>query len=724
MHGLKKICAQLLLSAAMVVATSGAQAASGASDWLKTDQTEVRLIAASQTTGETDTVQLGVQFRLKPDWKIYWRSPGDAGFPPQMDWAGSQNLASATTQWPTPKRFSVLGLETLGYKDEVVFPVLATRQSKDQPLDLQVHLRYLTCNDICIPYDAQLTLNLPTGKQLPSEQAHLIGRYQSTVPGDGSALGLTVSASRATETDNNAVIQIAVASTKPLSSPDAYFEGPIELAFSKPKVTLSADHRSAIMEVNADGLALLEDAKGATVEGREFIVTLVDGKRSIEQKLTIGDPLFDPSLRNLSGSEPPDISLFYILAIAILGGLILNLMPCVLPVLSIKVLGLVGHGGGENRMVRLSFLASAAGIVSSFLILAAVLAGLKASGIAIGWGIQFQQSWFLIAMTLLVVLFACNLWGFFEVRLPNVLAQLGNPTQDNSHLSSHFMQGALATLLATPCSAPFLGTAVGFAMARGTTEIFSIFLALGLGLALPYLIFALIPSMITRLPRPGAWMIRLRYVLGFALAATAIWLITVLTSSLGEQGAAIVASVMAIIVIMLFVSHRYQKPDQKATWTAVAGLIVLAFVLPAQHGMGPAPLADRKTSSSEAVQWQPFDLAAIPGLVARGNTVLVDVTADWCITCKVNKALVFGEGPVADLMNERSVIAMQADWTRPDPAISDYLARFGRYGIPFNVIYGPNTPNGQTLPEILTPQTVLTALGDAAGDVAVVKQSN
>ncbi len=721
---MKKICALLWLFAALCITTNGVQADAGASDWQITDQTEVRLIAASQTTGETETIQLGVQFRLKPEWKIYWRSPGDAGFPPQMDWSGSHNLDTAITQWPVPKRFSVLGLETLGYKDEVVLPVLATRRDTDQPLDLRVHLRYLTCNDICIPYDAQLALNLPAGQQVPSDQAHLISRYLSAVPGDGQALGLTVAASRATETDDRAVIRFAVNSTTPLSRPDAYFEGPMELAFSKPDVTLSDDRRSAILEVKADGLTFLEDTKGPTVEGREFIVTLVDSNRSIEQKLTIGDPLLNPDQNIPPVGEVPEISLFYILAIAVLGGLILNLMPCVLPVLSIKVLGVVGHGGGENRMVRLSFLASAVGIISSFLVLAAALASLKASGMAIGWGIQFQQPWFLIAMTLLVILFACNLWGFFEIRLPGPLARLGSPAQDNHHLSSHFMQGALATLLATPCSAPFLGTAVGFALARGTLEILVIFLALGLGLALPYLIFALAPSMITRLPRPGVWMVRLRIVLGFALAATAVWLISVLTSSLGQSGTIVIAGAMVLIVIVLFVSHHFHKPDRNATWLAVSGLAVLALVLPVQMAGGPNLTPNAISSPSDAVQWQRFDLTAIPGLVADGNTVLVDVTADWCITCKVNKALVFGEGPVAETMSRSKIIAMQADWTRPDPMISAYLARFGRYGIPFNAVYGPNAPQGQALPELLTTQTVLQALDNAASDKAFAKQSD
>lgn len=701
----------------MLVPLASANAATGASDWVKTDHTEVRLVSSSMTTGGAETLQLGVQFRLKPDWKVYWRSPGDAGFPPHLDWEKSQNVKDAVIQWPIPKRFSVLGLETLGYKDEVVFPILIKPEVRDGAVHIEAHLRYLTCNDICIPYDAQLSLDLPSGPQQPSEFAHLIDQYQSTVPGDGRAHGFQLISSSAKETKDTALIRISVSSNDPLSAPDAFFEGPRELAFTKPVFTFSDDRRSAVMEVKADGLEFLEDQTGQTLAGREFTVTMVDGQRSAEQKLIIGAPLLSPEA-TFSGppvSENAEISLFYILALAILGGLILNLMPCVLPVLSIKVLGVVGHGGGENRFVRLSFLASAAGIIASFLVLAGALAALKTGGMAVGWGIQFQYPWFLIGMIFLVVLFACNLWGFFEVRLPGFLSQMGSPKEGESSLTGHFMQGALATLLATPCSAPFLGTAVGFALARGTAEIFMIFAALGVGLALPFLIFAMVPTLITRLPRPGAWMVRLRFLLGFALAATAGWLITVLVPSVGQQGAGIVTASMIAITGLLYFAKSSEGGIGKANWLTVIGLVALALYAPAK--LTPeAGLKNFTQNKNDAIAWQAFDLEAIPALVKAGNTVLVDVTAEWCITCKVNKALVFSDGPIADLMGKRKFIAMKADWTLPDPMIAKYLASFGRYGIPFNVIYGPKSPLGLTLPELLSEEVVITGLADASGN--------
>ena len=518
---MKTLYAFLIFLAALSGTSNPTKATTGASDWQKTEQSEVRLIAATQSIGTDDALRLGLHFRLQPGWKVYWRSPGDAGFPPQLEWNGSNNLKSATLQWPAPKRFSVLGIETLGYKDELVLPIIAIQKTPNTATTFEAQLRYLVCNEICIPYDTSLSLHLPKGNGEPSEFTHLINRYQSNVPGNGSVHGLKIISSRTTKTANKTTLQLALNSTSPLTNPDVYFEGPDELTFTKPKITLGPDQRTALLEVDVDGLKFLEDDVGKTIKGREFTVTLVDGKRSAEQKLIIGDPLLDPTAQAPTSSSRAEVSILYILALGILGGLILNLMPCVLPVLSIKVLSVVGHGGSENKAVRLSFLASAAGIISSFLVLAAALTILKSAGMAVGWGIQFQYPWFLIGLIILVLLFASNLWGFFELRLPNALSQVGANGHNTNHLSSHFMQGAFVTLLATPCSAPFLGTAVGFALARGTAEIFAIFLALGVGLALPFLIFALFPSMITRLPHPGPWMIRLRIFLGFTLAATA-----------------------------------------------------------------------------------------------------------------------------------------------------------------------------------------------------------
>ncbi len=719
---MKNIFVTLIIFTILNVYMNPCVASPGTFDWQKTEQTEVRLIAAANSTGTNGTIRLGIHFRLKPKWKIYWRSPGDAGFPPELKWEGSTNLKSAIIQWPAPKRFSVLGIETLGYKDEVVLPVIAIQRTKNLATTFKAQLRYLTCNDICIPYELKFFLHLQAGNGEPSQFTHLINSYQSQVPIKSSNRGLKIVSSRTTETLNKANIQLALESSTPLSQLDAYFEGPRELTFTKPKIILAKDQYSALLEVNADGLKFLKGTPGKTVKGRTFTITVVDGKRSVEQRVTIGNPVLKTATQARFLGSYWEFSILYFMALAVFGGMILNLMPCVLPVLSIKILGIISHAGAEKKTVRLNFLASAMGIITSFLTLATVLIGLKSAGIAIGWGIQFQYPWFIIIMIILVVLFACNLWGLFEFRLPNILAQLGSPNQSNNDLSNHFLQGALVTLLATPCSAPFLGTAVGFALARGPIEIFLIFLALGFGLALPFLTFTAFPSMITCLPRPGAWMLHLRILLGFALVTTAAWLITVLSSSLGSIMAGSVAAISLCIIAVLYFGHTQQKKIRKSTWVTVTTLIFTALILPNFTDTSLDSSPNTVVPKIGPVHWKTFDLAAIPSLITQGKTVLVDVTADWCITCKVNKTIVFSKGTVVDLMDKNEVIAMQANWTLPNSVITKYLASFVRYGIPFNIVYGPKSPEGIVLPEILTKKIVLSALRAVSGNTAIVTQ--
>ena len=405
----------------------------------------------------------------------------------------------------------------------------------------------------------------------------------------------------------------------------------------------------------------------------------------------------------------PEISLLVVLGLALIGGLILNLMPCVLPVLSIKLLSVVSHGGREAGPVRVSFLASAAGILVSFLVLAVVAIGLKAGGMAAGWGIQFQQPLFLTAMAVVVSLFAANLFGLFEIPLPRALADLaGGHGGDGHGLASHFLTGAFATLLATPCSAPFLGTAVGFALARGVAEILLVFAALGLGLALPYLLVAAFPGLATRLPRPGPWMITLRRILGLALVATAVWLLSVLAVQIGLTATLIVGALLVVLGLALALARRLPRP---AVTGAVLAAALAAFLTPAAFEVRPSALQ----TNQDAGEWEPFDQARIAELVASGAVVFVDVTADWCITCQVNKTLVIDSDAVREILGNGEVIAMRGDWTLPSQEISDYLASFGRYGIPFNAVYGPDMPQGEPLPELLSVDAVLEALERAGG---------
>ena len=672
-----------------------------AGEWVKTDQTAVRLIAAARATGEGKAVTAGLHFRLQDGWKIYWRSPGDAGFPPQLDWSGSRNVATVRLSWPAPERFSILGFETIGYTGEVVLPITATLAEAGRPLHLRARLRYLTCKDICIPYDTHIALDVPAGPAEPSAFAHLINRYSARVPGGGGGHGITIERAEVLGEGMKALLRLTATASRPFASPDVFVEGPEDLEFRPPRVSLGGGGRRAVLEVPVIGDGETE----ASLAGTRMTFTLVDGQRSAERTLTLAD------------APGAGASFLLILGLALLGGLILNLMPCVLPVLSIKIIGVIGHGGGERHSVRLGFVASAGGILFAFLVLAGALVGLKAGGMAVGWGIQFQHPWFLVAMTLVIVLFACNLFGLFEFRLPRWIAGAGERAGRVQGLGGSFVTGAFATLLATPCSAPFLGTAVGFALSRGAAEILAVFAALGIGLALPYLVVAAVPGLATALPRPGPWMTVLRRILGFALSATAVWLLTVLAAQVGNPAAAVVGALMATAGGLLYLRRRMPRRLGRAAGWALLVPAMLAFAVPGQlGGDSRTPAAERALADGDPrieALWVPFDEGAIGGLVAAGKIVFVDVTADWCITCLANKTLVLLRGEVFRRLSGRDVVAMQADWTHPDDAIAHYLGGFGRYGIPFDAVYGPAAPRGAALPELLSEGAVLQALDRA-----------
>ncbi|MEK9722079.1 MAG: protein-disulfide reductase DsbD domain-containing protein, partial [Rhodospirillaceae bacterium] len=278
--------AAAVLAVAGALPGAAAAADSAASAWVETEQTRVRLVAAQHALSDSREVSLGLQFELLPHWKIYWRSPGDAGFPPHVDWAGSRNLAAADLRWPAPERFEVVGLQTLGYEKEVVLPFAAKAVTASQAVDLQARVRYLACNDICIPYEANLSLSVPPGAARPSPHAHLIGKYLASVPGDGAAHGLRLADLRSVTAGKTAHLQLTARADAPFAAPDVFVEGAPGLAFGPPKVTLSKDGREALMDVAVDGLDGLDDAKGKTLDGRSFVVTLVDGGRAAERELT------------------------------------------------------------------------------------------------------------------------------------------------------------------------------------------------------------------------------------------------------------------------------------------------------------------------------------------------------------------------------------------------------------------------------------------------------
>ncbi len=665
-----------------------------ATPWAGDKRGSARLMTAVEATGSSTRLDAALELRLAPGWHTYWRTPGDAGFPAAIDWTGSENLASADISWPAPRRLTIEGLENIVYLDHVVLPIALTVADPGKPVRLRAEVDYASCEKVCIPYHASLDLALPAGLAVPGREASLIAEAAAKVPGSLSRAGLrllSVDVNGPNEARPSLTVTLA-SDAGPLTAPDLFVEGMPQATPPKPSVLHSAAGRttSLVLPLSAE--------TARTALGKQLTFTVVDGVRSAEFTAT---PTLGPASTNGNSS-----GIVAILGSALLGGLILNVMPCVLPVLSLKLLGVAGYAGAERRRVRFGLLATAAGVVGSFLAIAAVLAGLKLAGAAVGWGIQFQQPWFLAAMAALTTLFAASLWGVLPIGMPGFAATAAGIRPRNQMLDA-FAAGAFATLMATSCSAPFVGTAVGFALARGPAEIMLIFTVLGLGMAAPLLAVAAAPGLVRFLPRPGAWMVWLRRVLGVALAGTALWLLWVLAQLAGPGAATIAGIALVALVAALALQDRDVGGWRRAAQGAAMTLVAISVLVP---GLAVPPPSQRASNEGQAIQWQSFDLARIRREVAAGKLVFVDVTAAWCLTCKVNEAAVLDRDPVAGRLANTGLVAMRADWTRPEPQVTAYLQSFGRYGVPLNVVYGPARPDGEALPELLSSSAVLAAM--------------
>ncbi len=697
----------LVVLAATLLGVPPAQSAAGSwqsQEVVPGEFVEARLIAAVEGVGNLTALPIGLQLRLDGDWKTYWRSPGDAGLPPRADWSGSSNVRDIQWHWPAPARFSLFGLDTFGYAKEVVFPLSVTPLRPGEPVSLEGMLDILVCSDICVPATFQVRLDLPSGPAGVSDRsANLIERYTSRVPGDGALAGLDLESA---VLDGGALL-VTASARDGFDRPDILVEAPRPYVLGRAELDIQEGGR----RVQAR-LPIIQDSESGSLLGSQVTLTLVDGNSSAEWRVNLTRGSVQPAEVVDATSTDTAIRFPIILGLAVLGGLILNLMPCVLPVLSLKLLSIVGHGGEAPAQVRAGFLASAAGILASFMLLAAGTILVQSAGGAVGWGVQFQEPLFLVFMVVLLTLFACNLFGLFEIILPPRLNDLAGRFGSGGGLGGHFATGALATLLATPCSAPFLGTAVGFALSSGPIDILAVFLALGVGLALPYLLVAAAPQLASRLPRPGPWMVTVKRALGMALVGTALWLLAVLSAQLSLPAAITVGLLMLVLGMVFWLRHG-ATGRARTIGTGLAAAIALgAFLAPAT--LDGKSAEDAAASGMEA-DWQVFNERSIASHVADGRTVFVDVTADWCLTCQANKLLVLDRENVKAALGESPVVAMRADWTRPDPDIAAFLASFGRYGIPFNVVYGPEAPDGIALPELLTVDVVLDALERAQG---------
>lgn len=661
----------LIRSLLLLLASCAITAQAADTGWLRNAQNshaEVRLRSASHN----DNQQLLLDIRLQPGWKTYWRTPGEGGVAPEIRWQTPE--VKAQWFWPAPERFDVSGLTTQGYKGDITLPIELAKLSSQQ---LAGTLTLSTCSDVCILTDFPFSLDLtqPSDAHFARDFAEAMGRIPA-------ASGLT------DQLDASFVkgeLQIRAQRQGGWQQPELFFDYPPGSMLAAPTIRVNGDTLSARVAVTDEWGEAAPDLRGKTLS-----LVVADGGIAQQSAINIGAETL------VSGDAAQ--TLWSVLLLALLGGLILNLMPCVLPVLAIKLSSLVQQQGQTQRQTRQQFLASSAGIIFSFLLLALLMTGLRLSGQALGWGIHFQSSGFLLVMVLVMFLFSASLFDLLHFRLPSGL-NTKLATQGGDGLLGHFGQGAFATLLATPCSAPFLGTAVAYALTAPLPQLWLLFVALGVGMSLPWLLVAALPGMARCLPRPGRWMVHLRTVLGLFMLLATFWLVTLLVPHWGSSFALVLAGVLLVVLCGWLVKRRALQQ---------AGVVFITLTL-----AGALFLMTRITPEEETLHWQPLTEAAIHQALEQDKRVFVDVTADWCITCKVNKSRVLNQPDVRAALKADDVVLLRGDWTQPDPAIGEFLRRRDRVAIPFNQIYGPALPQGQILSPLLSREAVISTLSEA-----------
>jgi suppressor for copper-sensitivity B len=663
---------------------------------------QLSLISETASISNKSTILLGLRAKISPGWKTYWRSPGVSGYGVHISWEGSKNVKNIKLLWPLPHHAQTqLGIVN-AYDGEVIFPLVVNLQAPSQPAHVALQIDMLVCDDAnCLPVMEDLSLNMPVGPMTPSREAPLLAQAMSKLPKHGS-LNKTSSGSFYLKDviisgadDIPPYIKVSLTKREgtfsPTDTPDVFIEIPNKFIDAS-QVSLSDDHKT----ISYTAPVYPDDHRKPT-----YLADLIGESTTI----TVGYHNEGFEITEVLKSQPATLMFWLsILFIAFLGGLILNVMPCVLPVLSLKVLSIMRHGGGSNASVRQEFLATSLGITFSFLLLAGGAILIKASGRAIGWGVQFQDPYFLIGLIGILTLFACNLLGYFEFRLPSFLSSMGALSPKRERLLGSFLEGSLVTALATPCTAPFLGTALAFALSRGSIEILTIFFMMSLGLSAPFILIAFFPKYATKLPKPGAWMAKVKVALGLMLILTAIWLVYVLIAEIGKIGAFSVALMMSLISLVLKKSRDGSEARKKLAWFGASVLISASFMLP---GFTTHFTSNEHTKNG---LWHTFEPERISQYVAQGKTVLVSVTADWCLTCQANKYFILKSKEITQALQGPNVVAMEANWTNHDAKITTYLKSFNQYGIPFYAVYGCKSPNGRFLGQLLTVSKVLEAL--------------
>jgi thiol:disulfide interchange protein DsbD len=708
--------------------------------------TKIRLVADVKSIQPATTFSVGLLMTMDPGWHTYWKNAGEAGLPPEIQWTLPNGITAGDIQWPVPHKY-VEGGEVVvyGYEKEnmLLVPMTASADLKSGvTVTLTAFASWLECEQVCIPADAVAELKLSVSDTRPErDNAELFGRYMRLVPQPlGRAGSITLAV-----TLNNGVVELQVAPTPGNKLvvedgvPDFYPESYEDLKVGR--VEVHGTDAGAMLRIP---LSLFVKG-GAPDMFRGVLVyqLLAEGRRANAVEIPLpedfasalhvvgegaGTGLLDQTFET---SQSPDSTplLTYVL-FAVLGGLLLNIMPCVLPVIGLKIFGLVKLGGENPAKIRRLGAFFSLGIVATFLALALFVIVLKATGEQIGWGFQFQEPLFVIAMSTVVFAFGLSLFGVYEIRLPGLaVSGVGNVVEraGKGSMTGSFAEGVFATILATPCTAPILGTALGFAFAQPPAVVILIFTCVAIGMALPYAVLTLKPEWMRRLPKPGEWMVTAKQFMGFLMMATLVWLLYVLGKQLGMEAVIWTSSFLVVVGFVCWLIGRFatltaSRGKTAATWAFALLVLMVGYWLFLQPLIEADEMISGDTASTTSeisrevsgIPWEKFSLSTLEGYLKEGRPVFIDFTADWCLTCKVNEKAVLGDEDVVAKFRSSGIIAIKADWTRRDADITRLLSKFGRSGVPLYVVFPQGRPTAPiVLPEVITASAVLDAIEKA-----------
>ncbi|MDC0093239.1 protein-disulfide reductase DsbD family protein [Alphaproteobacteria bacterium] len=587
---------------------------------------------------EPSKILLGLKVTLLPKWKIYWRNPGDAGLPPEINIKSANNIKSVDLLFPSPKRFNFYDIETFGYDEEIIFPLIIKSLDNSKSISGILEFNAQVCSEICVPVNHKFNLlNFNYTNNVSSSLEDILS-YNSTVPKllKNNQLKLLSTIIEDNKLKFNFLNDVNI---KPTDIIIEDMEGNI---YQKPIYSIKNKTLEVVIDINTSKVDYLNKYTKLT-----FITNDVSYERVIKDLKIIENNNQDKKI------NPNSYFGFEIILIAFLGGLILNFMPCVLPILSLKMVQLVSYRTLNKYIYRNKIFFNILGILTTFLLFAITAHLIKTAGNIVGWGIQFQNSYFVFFMIMLTLFFSLNLFGFFQYFIPSKILTILSYKKEG--LLGDFLTGMFLTLLATPCTAPFVGTAIGFALSGSTLEIYTILLIMGIGLSTPLILILIFPAIISLLPKPGNWLIIFKKIMGLLLLLTTLWLTS----------------------IFLELNNNNNK-------------IIKNF-----------------NDSELIINWNIKNNINLPNeLVKQGNIVFIDITADWCLTCLVNKNLVLDTEEVTKLFKKYNVVTLRLDWTKPNGDIKKFLVKNGRFGIPFNKIYGPLIPNGRILPELLSVKLI------------------